>query len=161
MEYRPGCDRGLVSASAAHQKASRGGPTAAGRTLGATEPGRPPQPRQVGTACAFCGKALLELGEGPHAVLHGVTPITPGVYWSQVHTLLREENTQDSVECQAPGARGYLWVQQLTQLFVLVHSEVHSNDLATAGLDNQSSINLHVRVAGGPTSPPYSPERDS
>ena len=76
MEDRARRDRGLVSTLAAHHEASRGCPTTVGHALGATEPGRPPQLSQVGTARTFCGEALLELGEGPHIVLHGVNRYT-------------------------------------------------------------------------------------
>ena len=79
MEDRPRRDRGLVSTPAAHHEASCGCPTAAGRAPGATEPGRPPQPSQVGTARTFCGEARLELGEGPRIVLHGANHYTWGV----------------------------------------------------------------------------------
>jgi len=78
MENRSSRNRGLVSTSAAHQKASCGSPTAAGRALGTTEPGGPPEPSQVSAAGAFCGKTLLELGESSHIVLHGVTPVCLG-----------------------------------------------------------------------------------
>ncbi len=66
-------DRSLVSTSAAHQEASRGGPTATGCALRATEPSWPPQLSQVGTARTFSCKALFELSEGSHVILHGAT----------------------------------------------------------------------------------------
>ncbi len=75
MENRPSRNRGLVSTSAAHQKASGGSPTAAGCTLRTTESSWPPQPSQVGAAGAFGGETLLELGESSHIVLHGMTPV--------------------------------------------------------------------------------------
>ena len=78
MENRPSRNRGLVSTSAAHQEASGGSPATAGCALGTTEPGGPPQPSQVGPASTFCGETLLELGEGSHIVLHGVTPVCLG-----------------------------------------------------------------------------------
>src|SRR5437016_7663276 len=78
MEDRPRSDRSLIPTLPEHQKASCCCPTAAGRALGATESARPPQPSQVGTAGTFCGEALFELSEGPHIVLHTVTPLRLG-----------------------------------------------------------------------------------
>ena len=69
MEDCSSGDGGLVSTLAAHQETPCGGPTAVGRALGATESRRPPQPRQVSTACTLCGETLFKLGEGPHMVL--------------------------------------------------------------------------------------------
>ena len=93
MEDRPRRDRGLVSAPAAHHEASCGCPAAAGLALGATEPGRPPQLSQVGAARIFCGEALLELGESPHIVLHGVTPLRLGRTGVQYINFLRANYT--------------------------------------------------------------------
>src|ERR1051325_2772205 len=75
MEYRPRRDRGLISTLTAHQETSCGCPTAISRALGATKPGRPPQPRQIGTTRPFCCEALLKLSEGPHKILQDVTPL--------------------------------------------------------------------------------------
>jgi len=68
MEDCPSRDRSLVSTPAAHHEAPCGCPTAIGFALGTTESGRPPQPSQVGAACAFCGEALLKLGQGSHGL---------------------------------------------------------------------------------------------
>lgn len=64
-----------MSTLAAHQKASCGCPAVAGHALGATEPGWPPQPGQIGTACTFCSETLFELGEGLHIVPHDMASV--------------------------------------------------------------------------------------
>jgi len=78
MEDRPRRNRSLVPTLAAHQETSGGCPTTAGCALRATEPSRPTQPSQVGTTRTFCGEALLEFGQGPHKILHDVTPLFLG-----------------------------------------------------------------------------------
>jgi len=102
MEDRPRRDRGLVAASAAHQEASRGGPAAAGRALGTTEPRRPSQLSQVGPARTFCGETLLELGKDPHIVLHGVTPARLGHTGVKCIGYSQTKNIQRCIENQVP-----------------------------------------------------------
>ena len=103
MEDRPRRDRGLVAASTAHQEASRGGPAAAGRTLGTTEPRRPSQLSQVGTARTFCGETLFELGKDSHIVLPGVTPARLGRTGVKCTGFSQTKNIQKRcMENQAP-----------------------------------------------------------
>ena len=91
MEDRPRRNRVLISTLAAHQETSCGCPTAASRALGATKPGRPPQPSQISATRTLCGKALLKLGEGPHNSPPQGDAAVPEAYWSQVHSSLREK----------------------------------------------------------------------
>ena len=105
MEDRPRRNRSLVSTLAAHQETSCGCPTAVSRALGATKPGRPPQPSQISTTRTFCGEALLKLGEGPHIVLHKVTPLFLRRTGVKCIVLCAENNTR---WCCMSRAQGYL-----------------------------------------------------
>ena len=105
MKYRSRRNRGLVSTLATHQEASCCCPTAVSRALRTTKPGRPPQPSEISTTRTFCREALLKLGESPHKVLHGVTPLFLGELESSAYMFARKV-VQDSVECQ--GHRGHL-----------------------------------------------------
>jgi len=103
MKNRPRSDRSLIPTLPAHQKASCCCPTAAGRALGATEPARPPQPSQVGTAGTFCREALLKLGEGPHFVLHAVIPLRLGRTGVKCIVHCVSKLYKLGIECQARG----------------------------------------------------------
>src|SRR5262245_7929811 len=87
MEYCPCCNGGLIAASATHQEASSGRPATAGGTLGATEPGWPPESSQICPTRTFCGEPLLEFGEGFHTNPPLLWLQVSRSHWSQVHNL--------------------------------------------------------------------------